>query len=74
MGQHERGAGDVPDFAGTGGDVVEDTPAAGEQSEPAFAQAAQGPLEGLASAGVDIELLSLCWLSGRDVDADAAPS
>jgi hypothetical protein len=46
MGQDERRAGDVADFAGAGGDVLEGAPALVEQGEPAFAQAAQGPLDG----------------------------
>jgi hypothetical protein len=40
MGQDERGAGDVADSAGAGGDVLKGPPAAGEQGESAFAQAA----------------------------------
>jgi hypothetical protein len=50
MGEDERGAGDVADFAGAGGDVLEGAPAAGEQGKPAFSQAAQGTLDGDASA------------------------
>ena len=51
MSQDECGAGDVPDLARACGDVPEDAPAACEQGEPAFAQAAQGTLEGVARAG-----------------------
>jgi hypothetical protein len=50
MGEDERGAGDVADFAEAGGDVLEGAPAAGEQGKPAFSQAAQGTLDGDASA------------------------
>jgi len=40
MGEDERGPGDVADLAGAGGDVLQGAPAAGEQRESAFAQAA----------------------------------
>jgi hypothetical protein len=71
MGEDEGGAGDVADLAGAGGDVAEGAPPAGEQGEPAFAEAAQGPLDGVAGAGADIELPPSRRLSGRDADADA---
>jgi hypothetical protein len=71
MGQDERRAGDVADFAGAGGDVLEGAPALVEQGEPAFAQAAQGPLDGVAGAGVDIEVLGAGGLFDRNQDADA---
>jgi len=71
MGEDERGAGDVADFAGAGGDVLEGAPSAGEQREPAFAEAAQGSLEGVAGTGIDIEVAPVGWLSDRDVDADS---
>ena len=57
MGQDERGAGDVADFAGAGGAVLEGAPALVEQGEPAFAQAAQGPLDGVAGAGAESEVV-----------------
>ena len=41
MGEDEGGAGDVADFAGACGDVLEGAPAADEQGEPAFAETAQ---------------------------------
>ena len=41
MGEDEGGAGDVADFAGACGDVLEGAPAAEEQGEPAFAETAQ---------------------------------
>ena len=44
--------------AAGGGDVLEGAPAAGEQGEPAFAQAAQGTLDGVAGAGVNVEFLA----------------
>src|SRR5215469_14484324 len=50
MGEDRRGAGDVADLARAGGDVLEGAPALVEQGEPAFAQAAQGPLDGVAVA------------------------
>jgi len=40
MGQDERGAGDISDFAWAGGDAFEGAPAAFEQGEAAFAAAA----------------------------------
>jgi hypothetical protein len=49
MGKDEGGAGDVADLAWAGGDVLEGAPAAGEQGEPAFSQAAQRPLSGAES-------------------------
>ena len=57
MGEDEGGAGDVAGFAGAGGDVAQGAPAAGEQGEPAFSQAAQRALDGVAGSGIDIEVL-----------------
>jgi hypothetical protein len=54
VGEDEGGAGDIADLAEAGGDVLEGGPALGEQGEPAFAQAAQGALEGVAGPGIDI--------------------
>src|SRR5208282_5721526 len=70
MGEDECGAGDVADFAGAGGDVLEGAPALGEQGEPAFPEAAQGPLEGVAGAGADIEFPPVSRLFDGHVDAD----
>jgi hypothetical protein len=56
MGQDERGAGDVTDLAGAGGDVLEGAPAASEQGESSFAQAAQGAEQRIAGAGIDVQL------------------
>jgi hypothetical protein len=42
MGEYEGGTDDVADFAGAGGDVLQGSPALGEQGEAAFAEAAQG--------------------------------
>jgi hypothetical protein len=50
MGADECGAGVVSAFAGAGGDVLEGAPALVEHGEPAFAEAAQGPLDGVAGA------------------------
>ena len=58
MGQDQGGSGDVADLAGAGGDVLEGAPAAREQGEPAFPQAAQRAEQGVAGAGIDIEVLS----------------
>ena len=69
MGEDERGAGDIADFARAGGDVLEGAPAAGEQDEPAFAQAAHRALDGIAGAGIDIQFPPACGLFDRDVDA-----
>ena len=57
MGQDQGGAGDVAGLAGAGGDVLEGAPAAGDQGEPAFAQAAQRAEQGVVGAGIDIEVL-----------------
>jgi hypothetical protein len=58
MGEDECGAGNVADLAGADGDVLEGAPALVEQREPAFAEAAQGALEGIAGAGGNIEFPS----------------
>src|SRR5436305_4781689 len=71
MGEDERGAGDVADFAGAGGDVLQGAPPAGEQGEPAFTQAAQRPLKSVIGAGADIQLPAAGRLFDWDVDADA---
>ena len=68
MGQDEGGAGDIADLARAGGDVLEGAPGAGEQGEPAFAQAAQRAEQRVAGAGIDIELLPAGWLLDRDVN------
>jgi hypothetical protein len=44
-----------PILLGLGGDVLKRAPAAGEQREPAFAQAAKRALDGIAGAGVDVQ-------------------
>src|SRR5438094_829173 len=71
MGEDEGGAGDVADFAGAGGDVLEGAPALVEQGEPAFAQAAQRTLDGVAGAGIDVEFPPVSGLFDGDVDANA---
>jgi hypothetical protein len=71
MGQDERGAGDAADFAGAGGDVLQGAPPAGEQGEPAFAQAAQGPLDRITGAGIDVEFPAAGGLFDGNQDADA---
>src|SRR5207237_241749 len=67
MGEDEGGAGDVADFAGAGGDVLEGAPALVEQGEPSFAQAAQRALDGVAGAGADIEIPPICGLYHRSM-------
>ncbi len=62
MGEDERCAGDVADFAGAGGDVLEGAPAAGEQDEPGFALAAQGTLDGVATATAETVWASTAWM------------
>jgi hypothetical protein len=71
MGEDEGGAGDVADFAGAGGDVLEGAPALAEQGEPAFAQAAQRALDGVAGAGIDVKFAAGGWLFDGDEDADS---
>jgi hypothetical protein len=65
VGEDEGGAGDVADFAGAGGDVPQGAPAAGEQGEPAFAQAAQRALDGVAGAGIDVQFPPIGGLLNR---------
>jgi hypothetical protein len=55
-----------------GGDVLEGAPAAGEQGEPAFAQAAQRAEHGVAGAGIDAGVPPASGLPDRDVHADAS--
>jgi hypothetical protein len=57
MGEDEGvGAGDTADLARAGGDVLKGAPALVEQGEArAFAEAAEGPLEGVVGAGAYIE-------------------
>jgi hypothetical protein len=42
MGEYERGLGEVADFAGAGGGVLQGAPAAGQEREPAFADGSSG--------------------------------
>jgi len=56
------------DLARAGGDMLEGAPALGEQGEPAFAEAAQGTLDGVAGAGVDIKVPAVWGLFDRDED------
>ena len=69
--QDERGPGDDSDLAGAGGNVLEGAPAAGEQGEPPFAQAAQRALDGVARAGIDVGFLAAGRLPDGNQDADA---
>ena len=71
MGDDERRAGDVADFAGAGGDVVKGAPPAGEQREPSFPEAAQGTLESVAGAGIDVKFPAARRLLDGNQDADA---
>src|SRR5258708_31834953 len=71
MGESEGGAGGAADFRWAGGDVLQGAPAAGEQGDPAFAEAAQRALDGVAGAGIDIGFPAVCGLLDRDVHPDA---
>ena len=71
MGEDEGRAGDGADFAGACCDVLEGAPAAGEQGEPAFSEAAQGTLDGIARPAVDIEVPPGGRLLDGDEDADS---
>ncbi len=71
MGEDERRAGDVADFAGAGGDVVKGAPPAGEQREPSFPEAAQGTLESVVGAGIDVKFPAARRLLDGNQDADA---
>lgn len=71
MSEDECGAGDVADFAGAGGDVLEDAPAAFEQGEPAFAEAAQAAVEAVVGAVVDAEGLAVGGVLDGCEDADS---
>src|SRR5712691_7637151 len=71
MGEDKRGAYDVADFARAGGDVLEGAPALIEQGEAAFAQAAQGTLDGVAGAGIDVQFPAVWGLPDGNQDAGA---
>ena len=71
MGEDQGGPGDIADLARAGGDVLEGPPAASEQGESAFAQAAQRAEQCVAGAGIDIEVPPVCGLPCRDMDADS---
>ncbi len=71
MGEDQGCPRDVADLAGAEGDVLECPPAACEQGEAAFAQAAQRPLESISRAVADIEGAASGGPADRDVDADA---
>src|SRR6516164_7236088 len=71
MGEDEGGAGDVADLAGAGGDVLQDPPAAGEQGEATFTQAAQRVLDRVTGAGIDVEFPAAPGLFDGNQDADA---
>jgi hypothetical protein len=70
MGEYECGFDDVADLAGAGGDVVEGSPAAGEDGEAAFADAAQAAQESVAGAVVDVEDPVTGGVFDRGVHAD----
>jgi hypothetical protein len=71
MGQDERSPGDIADHAGAGGNVLQGASAAGERREPAFPHAAQGTEQGVAGAGIDIEVPAVGGVPDWDVNADS---
>lgn len=71
MGEGECGFEDVADSAGAESGVLEGGPAGGEDGKAAFAEAAQGALEGVAGAVVDVEIGAVGWVLDGDVDAVA---
>jgi hypothetical protein len=71
MGEDQGGPDDIADLAGAGGDVLQGSPAASEQGEPALAQAEQRAEQRVAGAGIDIEVPPVCGLPDRDMNADA---
>src|SRR5437660_8274864 len=70
--EHERGFDDAADLAGAGSEVVESTPTSGEDSEAAFAQAAQSSEQGVVAAVADVEDLVTGGLFDRGMHADPA--
>jgi hypothetical protein len=52
--------------------VLKGAPAAGEQGEPAFAQAAQGAEQRVAGAGIDIKVPPAGGLLDRDAAREGA--
>src|SRR5215218_5145992 len=68
MDQNEGGSDEVAGSAGAEGDVFESGPAFGEESESAFADAAQRAQEGVVGAVVEMELVAVGGLLERDVD------
>jgi len=70
MGEAECGSGYLADLAGADGDMLECSPAAGEQGEPAFAETAQRAQQHV-GAGVDVEFGAVGGLLDRGEHADA---
>jgi hypothetical protein len=70
--EDERGFDDVADLAGAGSEVVRGTPTSGEDSEAAFAQAAQSAEQGIVAAVVDVEDVVTGGLFDRGMHADPA--
>ena len=70
MGEYEGRPRDLADLAGADGDVLEGAPPPGEQGEAALAQAAQGPQQHVAGAGVDVQLRAVGGLFDRGVYPD----
>ena len=67
--EYECGLGEFADAAGAYGDPLECSPAAGEQREAAFAEAAGGPVEGVVGLVVGGEDLPAGGLLDRCLDA-----
>ncbi len=68
-GEHERGLGEFADAAGADGDPLECSPAAGEQGEAAFAEAAGRAQQGVVGLVVQGEDLPVGGLLDRCLDA-----
>ena len=68
-GEHECGLGEFADAAGADGDALEGSPAAGEQGEAAFAEAAGRAQQGVVGLVVRGEDLPVGGLLDRCLDA-----
>ena len=66
--EYKCGLGEFADAAGADGDPLECSPAAGEQREAAFAEAAGGAVQGVVGLGVGGEDLPVSGLFDRHLD------
>ena len=67
--EHECSLGEFTNAAGADGDALEGSPAAGEQCEAAFAEAAGGPVQGVVGLVVRAEALPVGGPFDRRLDA-----